>query len=63
MIASNPPLAVAATKRVMNARIDDSVNRGLREALMQNASVMPSADFQEAIAAFVERRPPVFEGK
>jgi len=62
-IAANPPLAVAATKRVMNARIDDSVNRGLREALMQNTSVMPSADFQEAIAAFIERRPPVFEGR
>jgi len=62
-IAANPPLAVAATKRVMNARLEDSVNRGLRHALMQNTTVMPSADFQEAIAAFMERRPPVFEGK
>ena len=62
-IAANPPLAVAATKRVMNARLEDSVNRGLREALMQNGTVMPSADFQEALAAFIERRPPVFEGK
>jgi len=62
-IAANPPLAVAATKRVMNARLEDSVHRGLREALMQNTTVMPSADFQEAIAAFMERRPPVFEGK
>lgn len=62
-IAANPPLAVAATKRVMNTRLEDSVNRGLRDALMQNTTVMPSADFQEAITAFMERRPPVFEGK
>ncbi len=62
-IAANPPLAVAATKQVMNTRLEDSVNRGLREALMQNTTVMPSADFQEAITAFVERRPPVFEGR
>lgn len=62
-IAANPPLAVAATKRVMNARLEDSVGRGLRQALMHNTTVMPSADFQEAIASFMERRPPTFEGK
>ena len=62
-IAANPPLAVAATKRVLNARLEDSVNRGLREALMLNGSIMPSADFQEAIAAFMERRPPSFRGE
>ena len=61
-MASNPPLAVAATKRVMNARIDDSVARGLREALQHNGSVMQSQDFQEAVAALLEKRAPVFGG-
>lgn len=61
-MAANPPLAVAAAKRVMNARLEESVNRGLREALLLNSSLMPSADFQEAVAAFVERRAPRFQG-
>jgi enoyl-CoA hydratase len=61
-IAANPPLAVAAAKQVMNARIDASVDRGLREALLLNSTLMPSADFQEAVAAFLERRPPRFRG-
>ena len=62
-IAANPPLAVAATKRVMNGRLEQSVTRGLREALMQNGTIMPSVDFQEAIAAFAERRTPSFRGE
>ena len=62
-LAANPPLAVTATKRVMNARLEASLAVGLREALMHNTSIMQSADFQEAMAAFLEKRPPSFKGK
>lgn len=61
-IAANPPRVVGAIKRVMNARMQSSVDGGLASALLRNASLMQSADFQEAIAAFMAKRDPVFTG-
>jgi enoyl-CoA hydratase/carnithine racemase len=46
----------------MNARIESSVEAGLRHALLSNTSLMQSADFKEAIAAFLEKRSPSFKG-
>jgi enoyl-CoA hydratase len=61
-IAANPPRVVGAIKGVMNARMESSVTAGLTSALVRNASLMQSADFQEAIAAFMAKRPPIFNG-
>lgn len=62
-IARNPPLVVQGVKRVMNARIDDEIGRGLRAVAMHNAAFLGTEDLQEAIAAFAEKRPPVFRGR
>jgi enoyl-CoA hydratase len=62
-IAANPPRVVAAIKSVMNARVQPSIDVGISKALLHNTSLMQSSDFQEAISAFMEKRPPVFQGK
>ncbi len=62
-IAANPPLVVAAIKRVMNARWSGTVADGNREAATLNGMLMQSEDFAEAMRAFMERRPPVFQGR
>jgi enoyl-CoA hydratase len=62
-IAANPPLVVQGVKQVMNRRIADEIERGLQHVATWNAAFLPSEDLQEAIAAFSERRPPVFRGR
>jgi enoyl-CoA hydratase len=62
-IAENPPLVVQGIKRVLNESQDRSVAEGLRYVALWNAAFLQSHDLQEALAAFVERRPPRFEGR
>jgi enoyl-CoA hydratase len=62
-IASNPPKVVSAVKAVMNARTQASVTAGLEHALLANTALMQSGDFQEAIAAFMEKRQAKFTGQ
>jgi enoyl-CoA hydratase len=62
-IAANPPRVVEGIKQVMNERIGASVAVGLQDALARNTVLMQSADFQEAIGAFIAKRAPVFQGK
>lgn len=62
-IAANPPLAVQGTKRVLNACEGKTVAEGLRIGALWNAAFLQSHDLGEAIAAFMERRPPRFEGR
>lgn len=62
-IAQNPPKVVAGVKSVMNARIASSIAVGLEDALKRNTWLMQSADFQEAMTAFMEKRAPQFQGK
>lgn len=62
-IAANAPLAVQGIKQVMEARLAPTVGPGLRLSALWSASFLPSEDFGEAAAAFLERRPPRFTGK
>jgi enoyl-CoA hydratase len=59
-IAGQPPLAVAAAKRAVNAALDERIADGLRIEAEGQATCLPSDDMKEAIAAFVEQRPPVY---
>jgi len=62
-IAAQPPLAVRAAKRAVNAAAEVTTRDGLRiEAEGQNACLR-SDDMKEAIAAFVEQRPPEYHGR
>jgi enoyl-CoA hydratase/carnithine racemase len=61
-IASNPPLAVRATKQLLNSHVPDlhQVARLERDA---NAPSRDSEDRREAILSFLEKRQPVYRGR
>ncbi|HVF89725.1 MAG TPA: crotonase/enoyl-CoA hydratase family protein [Blastocatellia bacterium] len=62
-ISDNPPLVVQGIKEVMNHRIERSTADGLRHVAVWNSAFLQSRDLSEAMAAFMERRPPRFEGR
>lgn len=61
-IAANPPLAVQGTKAVLTASVDRPVADGLDYVATLNAGMLHSDDLVEAVAAFMEKRPPKFTG-
>ena len=62
-IAGQPPLAIAAAKRAVNASLDEKIDDGLRIEAEGQAACLPSDDMKEAIAAFVEQRSPVYRNR
>ncbi|GAA0646555.1 crotonase/enoyl-CoA hydratase family protein [Kutzneria viridogrisea] len=62
-IAANPPLVVQGAKDVLDAVRGPQVAAGLRYVGAWNAAFLPSKDLGEAVQAFVERRPPEFQGR
>ena len=61
-IAGCSPLAVEASKDVLNYGIGKSVDDGLKYVASMSANIIPSDDLFEAIAAFREKRKPKFTG-
>ncbi|HSQ37875.1 MAG TPA: enoyl-CoA hydratase-related protein [Acidimicrobiia bacterium] len=62
-IAALPPLAVQAAKRMMRAALTDSYPDHLPRVLLQLLPLFRSADFAEATAAFLQKRPAAFIGR
>jgi enoyl-CoA hydratase len=62
-MAHNPPLVVQGVKRVMNYSADRPVADGLAYVAAWNSAFLQSKDLGEAIAAFMERRQPNFQGE
>ena len=62
-IAACPPLTVQGTKEVINYSRDHGIEAGLQYVAQKNAAALPSEDLFEAVAAFMEKRAPVFKGK
>jgi len=60
-IAANSPLAVQATKKVLNFGATQGTDRGLQYVAAVSAGILPSTDLKEAVAAFMENRTPRFE--
>ncbi len=60
-IAAQPPLAVQAAKRAVNAASTLTVRDGLRIEAEGQAVCLRSDDMKEAIAAFVEKRAPSYQ--
>lgn len=61
-IAALSPLAVQGTKAVLAANDGRTVSQGLDYVATWNAGMLPSDDLSEAVAAFIEKRPPHFTG-
>jgi len=62
-IAGNSPLAVQASKDVLNYGVGKGIDDGLNYVASMSANIIPSNDLTEAVTSFMERRPPDFTGK
>ena len=62
-IADMSPLAVQASKDVLNYGVGKPVDDGLKYVASISSNIIPSNDLIEAITAFAEKRKPVFSGK
>lgn len=62
-IAANPPLAVQLTKVAVNRQVKAAMAASFDEAVALESQTFLSADHAEAVAAFLERRPGLYEGR
>jgi enoyl-CoA hydratase len=62
-IAQNPPLTVRGIKDVLRAGEGKTVAEGLAYVAGHNAAFLASEDLGEALAAFMEKREPRYQGR
>jgi enoyl-CoA hydratase/carnithine racemase len=62
-IAANGPIAVQAAKEAMRRGMDEQLSRALEIEFECYKRVIPTKDRREALAAFAEKRQPVFKGE
>jgi enoyl-CoA hydratase len=62
-IAENSPLAVQASKNVLNYGIGKPIDDSLKYVASVSSNIIPSDDLIEAFTAFSEKRKPKFIGK
>ena len=62
-LAEGPTLALSMTKSLLNNSLGVSMDQALEDEARAQAINFGTRDTREALAAFVERRPPSFEGR
>lgn len=62
-MAANAPLAVQATKRLMRLGLEEGFEAHVHHVFLQLLPLFRSKDFGEGVRAYLERRPPKFEGR
>ena len=61
-IAKQAPLAIRALKRLVNERVNAPLETALSYEQQTLLSLYATADGQEGVAAFMEKRAPIFKG-
>jgi enoyl-CoA hydratase/carnithine racemase len=62
-IASNAPLAVQASKRMMRMGLDERFDTHVQHVYLQLLPLFRTEDFREGMASFLEKRVAVFRGR
>jgi methylglutaconyl-CoA hydratase len=57
-LLENSPASLKATKELLSSYTMARLDRQLKSAIKENAAIRQTADFQEGIAAFLEKRKP-----
>ena len=63
MLSMQAPLALAAIKRAVKTGLDEGLERGVEAEQAAMSELFGSADTQEGVTAFLQKRRPKFTGK
>src|SRR5580693_1656022 len=63
LLMENSPTSLRATKKLLNDHARAELNSRIEAAVRENAAIRTTPDFREGIAAFLEKRKPVWSGK
>ena len=61
VLMENSPVSLRATKKLLAGYTRDALERQVSEAIQENAWIRTTEDFREGIAAFLEKRKPVWK--
>jgi methylglutaconyl-CoA hydratase len=61
VLKANSPEALSATKRLLRAQSKDWLDMAIAKALEANAEARGTHDFRVGVAAFLEKRKPVWK--
>ena len=62
-LADGPPIALAASKRLLNAGLSSSMAEALEAESFVQCVNFGTRDAVEAVMAFLEKRPATFQGR